>query len=85
MMAADPASYLSGQQQQQTHPPPPAAPLGRHDSVSNAANQLGGPSAAGGQGRNPFLTQRQPSIKENQLDFLRTYDTIFVGAWHTGC
>lgn len=66
MLNADPASYI----------PPTHASTGRQDSVSSGAQQMGQGS---NRAQNPFTTQRQPSIKENQLEFLRSYDTIFLG------
>lgn len=74
-------------------PPPESAPYAiQNNNPSQQSSAQAGQAGVLEQARkmsthvpestNPFVssptTRRQPSIKENQLEFLRSYDTIFV-------
>jgi hypothetical protein len=79
LMNANPQSYISSASMQAPLIPSPSSYTttpNRQNTVANHASLLSQQSSvasgtAGG-------VNRQPSVKENQLDFLKVYDSIFI-------
>ncbi|PWN92804.1 hypothetical protein FA10DRAFT_263558 [Acaromyces ingoldii] len=79
ILHADPASYISSAAGAASSPPSSnASGVRRQDSVSAHARRLSQEMATSASSSLAAGSARQPSIKENQLEFLRDFDTIFI-------
>lgn len=84
MMNADPLAYVQAQQPagatataQSTSQYPVTNPFAP-SHVATHAQSMSEEARRPAQSSSSAGIQRQPSIKENQLEFLRSYDTIFI-------
>ncbi|UZJ55446.1 hypothetical protein CBS101457_004766 [Exobasidium rhododendri] len=80
LMDADPQAYISSASPSSYTPSAGANAPMRQESVTAHASRLSqqGSTGPGGSSSIGDGVARQPSVKENQLEFLRAYDSIFI-------